>query len=188
MIAQARQTLRILDFDTECRPMHYSEWRDESQLTGIAWSWLGSDDVEAVILNQNLSNQVSMLRRFVKVFNEADIVTGHYIRKHDLPLLVDHCARFGLPRPKEVLTSDTKSDLIQVKGLGASQENLSLTFGLTAEKHHMAGALWRVANSLNAEGREGTRARVVADVVQHKELRVELIARGLLKPPSMWRP
>jgi hypothetical protein len=124
----------------------------------------------------------------MKVFDEADIVTGHYLRKHDLPLLVDHCARLGLPLPGDTLVSDTKVDLVSVRGLGASQENLSLTFALSAAKHHMAGAEWRIANSLNAEGREGTRKRVVTDVAQHKQLRLELINRGLLGPPQMWRP
>lgn len=178
---------RVLDFDTECRPMHYSEFRAESQLTAIAWSWYGSDDVECVVLERSCRNELSMLKRFLKAFNQADIVTGHYIKKHDLPLLVDHCIRAGLPLPKPVLASDTM-DIPRVKGLGKSQENLATTFGLSAEKHHMCGATWRVANSLSPEGRESARKRVTDDVVQHKQLRADLVARGLLRSPSMWRP
>lgn len=185
---QSSRSLRILDFDTECRPMHYSEWRAESQLTGIAWSWVGSDDIECVVLQQNLRNERSMLRQFLRAFNEADIVTGHYIRKHDLPLLVDHCVHAGLGFPAQVLASDTKTDLVRLKGLGQSQENLATTFGLAAEKHHMSGAAWRVANALSAVGQAGTRKRVVDDVIQHKQLRAELLDRGLLKPPIAWRP
>ena len=180
--------LRILDFDTECRPMHYNEWRAESQITGIAWSWVGEDDVHVEILNQNLRNETSMMRRFLEIFGRADIVTGHYIRRHDLPLIVDHCARLGLPIPRQVLASDTKVDHVDVRGLGLSQENLSVTFGLAAEKHHMSGAAWRVANQLDRAGREGTRKRVVDDVIHHKQLRAELIERGLLKAPRVWRP
>lgn len=179
---------RILDFDTECRPMHYSEWRAESQITGIAWSWVGADDVECVILNQNLSNERSMLARFMKAFRQADVVTGHYITRHDLPLLVESCIRMDIEFPRQVVAQDTKTLLPKLRGLGASQENLSLTLGVSADKHHMAGADWRVANTLSKQGREGTRKRVVDDVIQHKQLREELISRGLLKAPKVWRP
>lgn len=183
-----RAPLRILHFDTECRPMHYSEFRAESQLTGVAWSWADEDEVHVEVLQQNLRNEASMLRKFMKVFASADIVTGHYIRRHDLPLLVEHCIHAGVEFPNQVLTSDTKIDLVSLRGLGASQENLSITFGLSAEKHHMAGADWRIANSLSPAGREGTRKRVVDDVAQHKQLRAELIERGLLGAPKYWRP
>jgi hypothetical protein len=182
-----RRPLRILDFDTECRPMHYSEFRAESQMTGVAWSWVGSDDVECVVLNQDLSNEDSMLAQFMLAYEQADMVTGHYIRKHDLPLLVDHCVRAGFVLPSAKLVQDTMVTA-KVKGLGKSQENLATTFGLAAEKHHMCGASWRVANALTPEGQAGTRKRVIDDVIQHKALREELLRRGMLKTPKLWRP
>lgn len=180
--------LSILDFDTECRPMHYSEWRAESQMTAIAWSWVGSDEVHCEVLEQDLSNERAMLAAFLEAFNEADIVTGHYLRKHDLPLLTDHCMRLDFPLPKPVLVSDTMADLPKVKGLGKSQENLSLTFDIDAEKHHMTGAQWRIANGLDPAGRAAARKRVVDDVLQNKQLRRLLIERGWLRAPQMWRP
>jgi hypothetical protein len=185
--ARSTQTLRILDFDTECRPMHYAEWRPESQFTAIAWSWVGSDKVECRILEQDCSNELSMLQDFLADFFLADIVTGHYIRKHDLPMLTDHCIRAGLPLPKSVLTQDTM-DIAKVKGLGKSQENLSTEFKVSAGKHHMNGSLWREANKLSTEGQAIARKRVIDDVLQHKQLRVELLERGLLKPPKRWAP
>ena len=181
-------TLKVLDFDTECRPMHYSEWRAESQITGIAWSWIGEEKVHCIVLEQDVSNEVEMLATFLEAFNAADMVAGHYLRKHDMPLLVDHCIHAGLPLPKPILVQDTMMDLVKVRGLGKSQENLATTFDLSAEKHHMNGARWRVANSLDAAGRAGTRKRVVDDVRQNKQLRTELLERGLLKAPRIWRP
>ncbi len=180
--------LRVLDFDSECRPMTYSEWRAESQITGIAWSWVGEEEVRCLLLEQDLSNEWSMLDEFIDVFNAADIVTGHYLRKHDLPLINDHCVRLGFPPLKPILVSDTMADLTTIKGLGKSQENLAATFGLDAEKHRMTGATWRVANALTPEGLAGTRTRVVADVLQNKQLREELLGRGLLRAPRLWRP
>lgn len=180
--------LRVLDFDTECRPMHYSEWRAESQITGIAWSWVGEDKVHCVVLQQNLANERDMLLEFLDAYNQADVVTGHYIRKHDMPLLNEHAIRLGLPPIKPVLTSDTQADMTKIKGLGKSQENLAVTLDLAADKHHMTGAQWRVANALTREGQAGTRKRVVDDVLQHKQLRQELLDRGWLKSPQMWCP
>lgn len=168
--------------------MHYSEFRAESQITAIAWSWTDSDKVHCRVLAQDLSNERSMLEAFLRAFERADVVTGHYLRKHDLPLLVDHCIRLGLPLPKPVLVSDTMLDLPRVNGLGKSQENLSVTFDLDAQKHHMTGAQWRVANALDPAGRAQARKRVVDDVVQNKQLRGELLARGLLKAPVTWHP
>jgi hypothetical protein len=75
-----------------------------------------------------------------------------------------------------------------IKGLGKSQENLAVTFGVDAEKHHMTGAQWRVANALDPEGRASARKRVIDDVKQNKQLREFLISRDLLKVPQRWNP
>lgn len=178
---------RILNFDSECRPMHYSEFRPESQLTGIAWSWVGEDKVHCEVLEQDLTNEREMFERFMEAYDEARVVTGHYLRKHDMPLLSDHAFRFGIQlKPK--LVQDTMLDVVRVKGLGKSQDNLAQMLGVTADKHHMSGHEWRVANALTPEGRAGTRKRVVNDVIQNKQLRVALLERGVLGPPKLWKP
>jgi DNA polymerase elongation subunit (family B) len=166
--------------------MHYSEWRPESQITAIAWSWVGEDTVHCVTLRQDLKNERAMHAQFLAAYALADVVTGHNIRRHDLPLLNDHAIRFGWKLPR-ILTQDTM-EIGAVKGLGKSQDNLAVTLGLTAEKHHMAGADWREANALTPEGNAKTRKRVIDDVLQHKALREELIRRGALRPPRLWRP
>jgi len=167
--------------------MHYSEWRDESQITAIAWGWIGSRTVEYEILEQDESNEESMLARFLEDYAAADIVTGHYIMRHDLPLLNDHCMRFGWRKLAPKRVQDTKL-LPKVKGLGLSQENLSTLFELTEKKHHMNGRKWARSNALSPEGREQARMRVVGDVRQHKALRRALLDRGYLKSPRVWAP
>jgi hypothetical protein len=168
--------------------MHYSEFRDESQITALAWGWIGSRTVEHEILEQDLSNERSMLERFLKAYREADIVTGHYIIRHDLPLLNDHCMRFGWDVLPSKLAQDTKTLLPAVKGLGLSQENLGTLYELDAKKHGMNGRRWALANTLSPEGREEARRRVVGDVRQHKALRRALLDRGYLQPPRTWSP
>src|ERR1039458_252352 len=179
--------LRILNLDTQCRPMHYSEFREEAQITAIAWGWVGQTKVHTRVLDQDLSNERDNLADLLGAIAKADMLAGHYIRRHDLPLINDHCIRLGLKPITNVLVQDTKSDLIKVKALGCSQENLALEFRLTSQKHSMSGALWRRANSLTPEGQKQSRVRVTSDVRQNKELRLELIKRGMLGPPQVWR-
>jgi hypothetical protein len=180
--------LRVLDFDSECRPMHYSEYRDESQITAIAWGWVGESAIEYEILDQDLGNEQHMLLRFLEAYREADMVTGHYITRHDLPMINDHCMRFGWSLLEPKLVQDTKTLLTRVRGLGLSQENLGTLFELDEKKHHMNGRRWAVANTLSEAGREEARKRVVQDVRQHKRLRTALIHLGYLKAPVTWRP
>jgi DNA polymerase elongation subunit (family B) len=195
---------RILDFDTECRPMHYSDWRPESQITAIAWAWVDDDPpyvdqhnkiirpeaaVHYNVLEQDLSNEQDMLEEFLKAYDEADVVVGHYIRKHDLPLLNDHCVRAGIRPISErggKWTIDTKQDFVQGKALGASQDNLSVMLELDNAKHHMSGADWRRANSLTPAGQAGSITRVTSDVRQNIELYQALKARGALRPMRRW--
>lgn len=188
MFSVGKKALRILDFDSEVRPMHYSEWRPEGQITAIAWSWVGEDLVHAQVLDQNLSNELNMLGLFLMAYNQADIVTGHYIRKHDLPLLNEHAVRMGLPPIAAKLTQDTQADFTAIKSMGKSQDNLAVTFQLSESKHSMTGAEWREANKLTPEGQRLSMRRVMGDVRQHKAVRAELLHRGLLKAPRMWRP
>jgi hypothetical protein len=178
----------VLDFDTECRPMHYNEFRPESQITAIAWSWVGSGHVYFDLLEPDGSNEQQMLERFRRAYLSADIVTGHYIRKHDLPLLNDHYVRLDMPTLDAKMVQDTQADMTKVLGLGKSQDNLADTFGLDRVKHHMSGARWRTANMLSEEGAEMTKKRVVDDVLQHIELRAAMLERGLLRTPRVWSP
>lgn len=168
--------------------MHYSEWRDESQITAIAWGWVDEAKVYDEVLEQDLSNEVSMLGRFLDAYREADMVTGHYLERHDLPLLNDHCMRHGWSKLPAKLVQDTKTLLPRVKGLSLSQENLGTLYELDERKHHMNGRRWAVANTLSSEGRDEARKRVVTDVRQHKKLRKALIERGYLSMPRVWTP
>lgn len=187
----------ILDFDTECRPMHYSEWRPESQITAYGWAWVPvpgtkyakGSVIHYSVLQQDMANERDMLEEFLKAYDEADIVMGHYIRKHDLPLLNDHCIRLGLKPISErggKWTIDTKMDVPQIKALGLSQDNLSVMLGLTNAKHHMSGADWRVANSLTPEGQADAIERVTSDVRQNIELYQALKEHGALRRMQRW--
>lgn len=187
----------ILDFDLENRPLSYlgMDWTS-AEITAIAWSQVGYGGVYTLLLMEDgsylpwSSSKLTPQEAFAlfrRTLVAADIVTGHYIRKHDLPLLNSAFMENGLEPLPDLLVSDTKCDLIRRKDLSASQENLASLLKLPEPKHSMTQSEWREANRLTPEGLELTRQRVVGDVVQHKALRAALVSRGLLKPPRVWR-
>lgn len=176
---------RILDFDIENRPLSY--WYDgnaTAEITAIACSWVGSAEVEVWLLGEE--DMETILNNFLERYNEADIVTGHYIRKHDLPIINAHLFECGMAPLSSKATSDTKMDLVRMGSLSLSQESIASYYGLPQAKHHMDQHAWRTANRLTPEGLLKTRKRVVDDVVQHKAIRERLIAEGVLGPPQMW--
>jgi hypothetical protein len=181
--------LKILDWDIENRPLSYlGQDYTTGEVTSIAWSWLDEEEVHCEVLTPEIEKSTrTMFERFLEVYDRADIVTGHYIRKHDLPVVSGAMLEYGY-KLSEKLASDTKLDLIKAKYLSASQESLAGMFDLPAHKHHMSQPEWRKANRLAPEGIEATKKRVVDDVLQHKQLRAKLVEVGALKQPRVWYP
>lgn len=187
---------RIVDFDIENRPLSY--WYDgqsTAEITAISACVVGDPDSARVwLLGPSITNaqhkaqMVAMLTGFREMYDAADMVTGHYIRKHDLPIINAGNVEWDLPQLGPKLTCDTKLDLRRFSELPKTQENLSDLMDLAEKKLHMKQSMWREANRLTVEGLEATRARVVGDVQQHMRLRSALLARGLLNPPKVWAP
>src|SRR5207253_1436881 len=115
-------------------------------------------------------------------------VVGHYIRKHDLPMINGALIERGLPPLPELLVHDTHAELKRRKDLSASQESLASMYRLPEAKHHMSQGERREANRLTPEGITYTRKRAVDDVLQHKALRKRLIQADALRPARIWRP
>ncbi len=179
---------RWLDFDIENRPSTY--WlpdRPTAEITAIAWAFTDKpNDVHVRLLGRDEPEDI--LLDFVAAYNEADGVTGHYIRKHDLPIINAHLMLYGLPTLGPKLSQDTKLDMVRKADLSASQEDLAAMLGVSAPKVQMSQREWRLANQLTEEGLALTEKRVVGDVKQHMKLRKAMLAAGLLKPARIWRP
>lgn len=182
-----KRRIKILDFDIESRPLSYlgSDFTT-SEITAIAACFVGEQKMHVWLLGRE--DSITMLSSFSKLYNESDIVTGHYIRNFDLPSIQGALMDFGLPLLGPKLTSCTKNDLLKRKGISASQENLSSMLNLVLDKTHMSQTDWRLANRLTGEGIKKTEKRVSSDVYQHMLLRAKLVELNLLKPPRMWYP
>lgn len=186
--------LKILDFDIENRPLSY--WYDgnpTAEITAIAASWVeeGEDEVFCWQLDpwDFEGSMYDMLIGFCSLYEQADMVTGHYIRKHDLPHINSALMEMKMETLKPKVALDTKLDLVRTKGLSMAQEALGAMYQLDAAKFHMRQDDWRRANRLtDPVGFRLTAERVTEDVIQHKELTAVLQEHRVLKAPKLWRP
>lgn len=198
MRSSVKARIPVLDFDLENRPLSYlgMDWTS-AEITAIAWSWNDEKMVKTLLLTANGTYRdrhgkhykpAEAFTYFAAILATPDIiVTGHYIRKHDLPIINSALLENGLKPLPRVLVSDTKCDLIRRKDLSASQENLAALLKLPEPKHHMTQTEWREANRLFTNAKLNlSRTRVVGDVIQHKALRAALVRQGLLRPPRHW--
>ena len=183
---QTKKRLRVLDFDIENRPLSY--WYDgksTAEITAIASCW--TDDIGSMQVDLlGIDDPVDILKRFVERYNEADIVTGHYIRRHDLPNINGGLLEYGLPLLGPKMTSDTSIDLTRKGDLPGSQEYLAELFGIPFPKVQMSQVKWRKANRL--EDIDASKKRAEGDVWQHMAMRSYMLKHGLLKGPKIWKP
>lgn len=179
--------MRVLDFDVEARPLHWISGDYVSkEITAMAWAWSDKpDDVTCYLLGE--VDSVTMLEAFRAAYRQADMVTGHFIRGYDLPMVNGALTEYQLPTLEDKLTHDTKLDLVRRQGLSGSQENLGVMLGLDHGKVKMDQKKWRAANRLTPEGLAAARERVIGDVQQHIEMRRRLMALGYLGAPVVWK-
>ena len=181
---------RVLDFDVENRPLSYlGQDFTTAEITAIAWAFTFPEErkkvkVEVALLGE--TDLESMLLRFRQVYIGSDIVTGHNILRHDLPMLNAMMLEQGMGPLPPILVSDTYAHLKRRHGVSGSQESLSEMLGVGRPKVGMSQVAWRQANRLEPEGIAKTRLRVVGDVLQHVEMRRRLIELGWLGPARRW--
>jgi len=183
--AKVKQKFKILDFDIECRPLSWygGDWVTK-EITAIAAKFVGEDEAYCWLLG--IDDPKDMLEGFLELYNEAGMVTGHYIRGFDLPILNSSLTEYELPPLHSKLSQDTKIDLIKRQGMSNSQENLAAMLDVVKPKINMTQKDWRDANRLTDDGIERTKKRVVGDVEQHIEMRQRLIDLRMLRPPRIW--
>ncbi len=181
--------LRALVFDLENRPLSY--WYDgnpTAEVTVISYKWLAGQRPR-VLMQHPEKSVAEVLKEFRPIYDKAEVVIGHNIRRHDLPILHGAYIEQGLPGLDAKLTIDTLRDLTSYKDIPKSLEYLAEMLGAPQEKFHMTQHSWREANRFERKGLELARRRCAVDVEVTEWVYFELGKRGLLtKPPRMWRP
>lgn len=184
--SKIRSEFKILDFDIECRPLSwYGGDFVTKEITAIAAKFIGEKGpAQCWLLGVQTPQEI--LEGFLEMYNVAGMVTGHFIRGFDLPLLNSSLTEYGYQPLQSKLTQDTKLDLIKRNGMSGSQENLGAMLGLEHPKVGMSQEDWREANRLTPEGIKKTKERAIGDVEQHIEMRQRLIDAHMLGRPKVW--
>jgi len=182
---------KILDFDLETVAAGFAdpEWVPQ-KITCVAWSWIGSEEVESRIstsegLFRRPERRRKMLVHLLEAIAEAEMITGHNIIRFDLPVLMAECMRLGLPILQPVFVQDTIR-LRRTKGFKKGQDNLVALTGVPIPKLSLSWQEWQLA--YEEKGWATVVERCVTDVKGHKLMRQELLDRGWLKEPVKWRP
>lgn len=180
---------RILDFDIETVAAGFADpdWVPQ-KITCVAWSWIGSDRVESLVCGPEgifgrPASRAEMLDPLLTAIGEADMVTGHNLRRFDLPVINAECMRLGLEPIRSVLVQDTMQ-LVRSKGLKKGQDNLARLLEVRTQKLPLDWQAWQ--DAYDEPDWKTIRLRAESDVVGHKEVREELLARGLVKSPRLW--
>lgn len=141
-VTTGSRKLRVLDFDTECRPLAwYGGDFVTKQPTAISWKFVGTARKPTVAVigqsfdsRQVLDEESRMLKQFLEAYLQADVVTGHFILGFDLPLINGSMIRLGLGQLPDKLVQDTKIHMAKAQGISKSQENLGAMFELDHPK------------------------------------------------------
>lgn len=180
---------KILGFDIENMPLtYYAPDYPTAQITAIACAEASDPRGTMQVCLLGEEGYEDILLHFVERYNDADMVTGHYIRKHDLPIINGALVELGMLPLEPKMTSDTKLDLVRFSDLPKNQEYLAALMGVPSQKVPMTQMDWRDANRLTKKGLAKTRKRVTSDVLGQLQMRTALIDRGLLKAPRLWTP
>jgi hypothetical protein len=183
---------RVLDFDMESVAAGFAdpEWVPQ-KITCIAWSWIGSDQVEYVTcggsagLYEKPQLRSAMIRKFLRVFNQATMVTGHNLLRHDLPVLNAECMRLGVDVLEPIRVQDTMR-FSKTKGFKKGQDNIAGMLRTYERKKSMDWQQWEDAYAV--KGWPEVIERAVSDVTMHKQMRHAMKEAGWLKPSRMWYP
>ena len=190
MVSPKDLEYRILDFDIETVAAGFADpqWVPQ-KITCVAWSWVGSDDVQSRIATaQGLfglpNRRKEMLAELLAQVEQADMLTGHNLLRFDIPVINAECMRLGLPVIRRALVQDTMR-VWRSKGFKKGQDNIGRMLKLREEKMPLDWQAWQ--DAYDEKGWKTIRDRAESDVVQHKVMRIEMIKRDLLKPPARYR-
>jgi hypothetical protein len=180
--------LRRLHFDTEAQPGHWIGGDYVSKLlTAVAWAWDDKPD-DVTVLTHFDTPPAELALKLGAELVAADIVTGHYIRGFDLPLINGQLLSAGYGSLPRLMTVDTKLDLVRSHGRSLSQKNLAGQLGVEAPKVDLTLYEWEQFNDRIPGSEYLGVARVIGDVRQHIQMYGQLVEHGWLQGARAWTP
>lgn len=193
--------LRTLDFDIETVAAGFADPQWVPNRT-VAWAYAWADakenpghedrggyDVTVAALPvadfYDKEARRAFLAPLLEAIGGADVVTGHNLLRFDLPVLNAECLLLGLPPLRPVAVQDTIR-VPKAKGFKKGQDNMSHALGVKEEKMPLSWAQWEAA--YGEPDLATVKERCASDVRMHLTMREEMLQRGWLRAPRMWRP
>jgi hypothetical protein len=174
---------RGLCYDIENKPGTYGPGDyTHPKVTAVGCSYLDSEEVLAWCLDRDDREGMRQgAEEFRILWDAADFVVGHNIRRHDRKILDGLYTALDLEHlaPKRMV--DTYLDQPKMAGLSRSLENLASRWGCPIQKMGLSEYDWERAYDGTPEGVELMRQRVTTDVQINIWLFHELVERGLLR-------
>lgn len=177
------RSFRGLAFDIENKPGTYGPGDyTHPKVTAIGCQFLDSEDPLAWCLaRDDVEGMRQAAEEFRFLWNTADFVVGHNIRRHDRKILDGLYTALDLELLEQKRMVDTYLDQPKMAGMSRSLENLAARWGCPIRKMSLSEYDWERAYDGTPEGMELMRRRVISDVQINIWLYDELTRRGLLK-------
>lgn len=178
----------VLCFDVETLAAGFADpdWVPQF-ITCVAWSWVGSDEVESRMCGADgffsRPKRAAMLKPLLDEMAKADVVLGHNILRFDLAVINAECLRLGFDPIREIKALDTMK-LPRTKGFKKGLDNLGVLYGAEEPKKSLNWQEWW--DAYEEDGWPTVRERAESDVRLNKEVAVALDARDLTTT-RMWR-
>ena len=129
-------------FQTGKAYINHTQLRDEFKIISISYKWLGQNEVFDLEWDENHSDE-DLMRRFLPIYNQADMVIGYNNDKYDNKWINTRAAKYRL----EVNTLVKSFDLYkQVKKLmylpSYSMKYVAKYFGVKQKLSHEGIVMW----------------------------------------------
>lgn len=177
------RSLRGLVFDIENMPGTYGGGDYvHPKVTAVAGMFLDQSRPRAWCFTRR--DEASMredAEAFRSLWDRADFVVGHNIRRHDRKILDGFYTSLDLPLLARKKMVDTYLDQPKMAGLSRSLENLADRWDCPIRKLHLSEHDWERAYDGISEGVALMRKRVTTDVQINAWLYRELLERDLLR-------
>lgn len=184
---QTVRELRGLCIDIENLPGTYGPGDyTHPKVTAVGWGWtdrghrLTPVSQGRTFERRNVEGMRTVAEEFRSVWNQADFVIGHNIRRHDRKILDGWYMTLDLPLLSKRRLVDTYMDQPKMAGLSRSLENLTARWNCPIKKPHLEEHVWEAAYDGQPWAVDIMRRRVQADVAINLWLWRELVQRGLL--------
>jgi len=190
MVKNIESPFRVLVYDIETSRVpalvfwtgktyiSHNQLRDEPKIISISYKWLGEDTVHAIKWDKNHSDE-SLMRKFLPIYNSAEMVVGYNNDKFDNKWINTRAAKYRLDVNLHVKSFDLYKQARKVLRLPSySMEYLANYFGITPKRKHEGIAMWDKIQFGTEEVQEKALQDMidynVGDIITTEEIYVEM--------------